>query len=131
MHRVAWEIANGRKLRPGECVLHRCDVRLCAEPSHLWVGTLADNNADKVAKGRNVAIPRPGERNPQARLTATQVRSARERYAAGSVSQDELAAELGVTQSNVSMIVAGQTWRTAGGPIVNGRRVRVQRKRSD
>jgi len=34
------------------CILHSCDVRLCVNPSHLFVGDRNDNNKDKVLKGR-------------------------------------------------------------------------------
>lgn len=51
-HRVAWEYANGRKLRPGECVCHACDNPVCVNPAHLWVGSHRDNIQDSIRKGR-------------------------------------------------------------------------------
>jgi hypothetical protein len=35
---------------PGLCVLHRCDVRPCLNPDHLFPGTQKDNMADMAAK---------------------------------------------------------------------------------
>ena len=52
VHRLAWEEVNG-PIPPGLSVLHHCDVRLCCNPDHLFVGTNADNNRDMSAKGRN------------------------------------------------------------------------------
>lgn len=47
-----WEQANG-PIPKGMCVLHRCDVRHCVNPNHLWLGTQRENIADRDAKGRN------------------------------------------------------------------------------
>lgn len=50
-HRLAWFLWHGD---PGAShVLHRCDNRSCCNPEHLFLGTLQDNTADMIAKGRN------------------------------------------------------------------------------
>ncbi len=54
-HRLAWVFA-GNKIPGGMHVCHHCDVRLCINPAHLFVGTRSDNMRDCVAKGRHSAI---------------------------------------------------------------------------
>ena len=56
-HRVAWMLANG-PVPEGMCVCHSCDVPRCVNPAHLWLGTVADNNADRDRKGRG-RLPDP------------------------------------------------------------------------
>ncbi len=50
-HRFSWHINNG-PIPKGLQVLHKCDNPWCTNPEHLWLGTNADNHADKLAKGR-------------------------------------------------------------------------------
>lgn len=106
-HRYAWELAHG-PIPEGMCVLHSCDNPPCCYVPHLFLGTKADNNADKVAKGRNVA-PR-GEANGHALLTSEQVAEIRRRYAAGGISQKALGLEYGVTQSCIWGVVNERTY---------------------
>lgn len=59
-HRVSWELAHG-PVAGDLSVLHRCDVPLCVNPEHLFLGTQQDNLADARQKGRlNESLPRAG-----------------------------------------------------------------------
>ena len=48
-HRAAWMARHG-PIPPGLSVLHRCDIRPCLNPDHLFLGTQKDNIADMYAK---------------------------------------------------------------------------------
>lgn len=112
-HRVAWMIANGRSIPPGLCVCHHCDNPQCVRPSHLFLGTVADNNDDKIRKGR--AKSTKGDLNGRAVMTACNVVELRRRYACGEQAK-ALRAEFGISRSQLRAIVRGQQWREAGGP---------------
>lgn len=50
-HRVAWQLSYG-EIPQGLLVLHKCDVRCCVNPKHLFLGTAGDNTQDMWNKGR-------------------------------------------------------------------------------
>lgn len=103
-HRVSWELHKG-PIENGLDVLHRCDVPLCVNPNHLFLGTQTDNVNDMWAKGR--ANPPVGERNRHAKLTAEQVYEIRD----SSKSLRELALQYGVTMSMLSSIKRRASWK--------------------
>ncbi len=108
-HRVAFLLDNGRW--PTPCGLHRCDNRRCCRPDHVFEGTVGDNVRDMVSKGRLVPPPppRPGRRDPFAKLTEDGVRAIRESHAAG-ISARELGETYGVSETTVREAVRRVTW---------------------
>ena len=46
-HRVSWELFRG-PIPDGLYVLHKCDIKCCVNPDHLYVGTQADNIQDTM-----------------------------------------------------------------------------------
>lgn len=128
-HRVAWELTNG-PIPEGLHVLHRCDVRRCVNPAHLFLGTHTDNVRDMWAKGRAGSqthpermargdrhgwrlhpdsIPR-GERSGAAKLTEADVRDIRRMWAAGYRNRTSIGKMFGVTRTLISTIVTHKSW---------------------
>lgn len=115
-HRLSW-IAHHGGIPPGLCVLHRCDNPLCINPEHLFLGTRLDNNADKTLKGRQargVGHGKAGEDSHFSKLTALDVQAIRNTYARGELTQSQLAQQYGISQSQISNIVANKHWRHHG-----------------
>lgn len=104
-HRVSWEFCNG-PIPSGLCVLHRCDNPKCLNVSHLFLGTKADNNADKLAKGRQSK----GSKHGFAKLTEEDVSEIRRRHANGE-KQKDLAEEYGVSGCAIWQVVSRKYWR--------------------
>jgi hypothetical protein len=57
-HRFSWALANnnGELPDPKLVVMHLCDNKLCVNPSHLTLATVAVNNLDAIKKGIRLSI---------------------------------------------------------------------------
>jgi hypothetical protein len=98
----------GKAKRYRRFVLHKCDNRLCCNPSHLFLGSMRTNLMDAYTKGRK-AQPKSGHVN--AKLTPEQVRDIRRLYDAGGVRQVDLAARYGVSQRVISLIIRRESYK--------------------
>lgn len=106
-HRVSWEIYIG-PIQQGMNVCHKCDMPLCVNPNHLFLGTDADNMADMIKKGRQ-RHPK-GEELPKGekrKLTENDVIAIR----ADSRLQKDIATSFGVDNSIISDIKNRKSWR--------------------
>ena len=107
-HRFSYQYYNGA-IRDHDCVCHSCDNPRCVNPDHLWLGTRAENNADKEAKGRAVHPDQgSGEQNSNSVLTTPEVIALR------------VMARLGVPQARIANYLRVSTAATC--LIVNGKR---------
>lgn len=107
-HTVSYALANG-PIPAGMVICHRCDNPPCVRPTHLFVGSAADNANDMVAKGRQ-GLRLRGEEHLSARLTEEKVRQIRAIPGYQGVLKD-LAAEHGVSVKTISNIRKRKTWR--------------------
>jgi hypothetical protein len=48
-HRYAWTLYRG-PIPVDMLILHKCDVKCCVNPDHLYVGTTGDNTVDAVSR---------------------------------------------------------------------------------
>jgi hypothetical protein len=103
LHRFVYEQKFG-KIPNGLVVRHKCDVKHCINPDHLEVGTIADNNKDKVIRGRERYLI--GVDNPAAVLTEKQ---AIEIFKSISRRED-LALQYKVSLSTIHAIKNGDNW---------------------
>jgi hypothetical protein len=106
-HRLAYELKHG-PIPPGMKVCHHCDNPACCNDEHLFLGTDADNMADREAKGRGVRLQ--GEKHGRAKLTEAAVVEIRRRLAAGEV-QRVIAEDFGISNQEVSNIKTGISWK--------------------
>jgi hypothetical protein len=104
-HRVSWQLHFG-EIPAGMFVCHHCDNPLCVNPSHLFLGTNADNVKDCRAKGRHIN----GERNGRAKLSHHDIPIIQELAKFG-FTQKYLSKHFGVSRQNIASIIYRKTWK--------------------
>jgi hypothetical protein len=109
-HRYAWRLFNGT-IPANKHVLHKCDVRNCVNPDHLFLGTHKDNMADMVKKGRLVVPNVEGEHNPQAKLNKVKVARMRQLRLKTNMSYRKIANLFGVSDMTAYRAIKGVNWK--------------------
>ena len=104
-HRLMWTLAHGQ-IPDGMSVLHRCDVRACVNPAHLFLGTQSDNIRDCVLKFRH----------PRRQLRPEDVIEIR-RACAGGATQMSQARRYDAPYGTINAVVRGRTWAFLPQPI--------------
>jgi hypothetical protein len=117
VHRVAAMIWLNMEPSDDRHVLHRCDIKNCFNPAHLYLGTQLDNARDAIERGQFVC----GEDHHAARYTTQQVAEIRRLASQGLRPADIAAVFLGErpgrqhknTYESIRRIIRGQRWRHA------------------
>ena len=119
-HREAYRRAFG-DVPLNLCIMHRCDNRLCVNPSHLQAGTWGDNNRDRSRKGRSgrreytehqrqeYSRRFRGVGNQNAKLDDERARAIK--YGHRDLSASKVAKMYGVSESVAGHIRTGRSWK--------------------
>ena len=103
-HRASYTIHKG-DIPKGMYVCHRCDVKTCVNPDHLFLGNNQDNMSDMINKGRSLT----GSKNPNSKLSEKEVKEISVLLEQG-VYQKDIAKRYNIVQSTVSVIKLGDHW---------------------
>jgi hypothetical protein len=108
-HRWSWRLHRG-PIPKGLHVCHKCDVRPCVNPDHLFLGTPKDNMRDAYIKKRLVPGPLPrfeGVNHPNAKLTEKAIIEIRSSSETGV----SMAKKFGVSAHTISVIRKRESWK--------------------
>lgn len=99
-HRAVYSEFVG-EIPEGHFVLHRCDVRTCVNPDHLFTGTNDDNMRDMAEKKRGRGAR--GATDEQMRQAKAMIR--------GGMTQAEVSRITGIPRSTLSLAMSGKLYR--------------------
>lgn len=105
VHRVVYKHFVG-VIPIGFDVCHKCDIRSCCNPNHLFLGTRKQNMQDAVSKGRHAH----GKKFLHSKLSDEIVLWMRDSHAAG-FSGSRLALEVDVSITTANKAISGRTWK--------------------
>lgn len=103
-HRLSFILHHG-EIPEDACVLHKCDMRSCVNPEHLYLGDRKQNSKDMVSRKRSLK----GEKQPMAKLTQDNIAEIKILRALGYKLVD-IAKKYKVCHSTISLILSGKRW---------------------
>lgn len=106
-HRISYKLFVG-KIPKRKLVLHKCDIRHCINPKHLFLGTQQDNIDDMCNKKRNSCGI--GQKHGMAKLTNRKVINIRKFLSQG-MSIHDLCKKYKITRRNMEDIRNGKIWK--------------------
>jgi hypothetical protein len=107
-HRASYIIYKGN-IPKNLLILHKCDVKKCVNPEHLFLGTNKDNTNDMFKKGRQRFLK--GTEYNGHKLNAKKVRNIRTLYKNGEYTQRELAKIYNVSQRLILNVIKNRAWK--------------------
>lgn len=105
-HRAFYHFFKG-SIPQGKQVCHNCDIPLCCNPAHLYIGTQQDNINDQIRRGRNCR----GVKSHHAKLNDNKIAGIRALWITEKFSQTQIAEMFGVKQQAIDKIVNYKKWR--------------------
>ncbi len=107
VHRLSAMIYNGFNIFSPLLICHSCDTPRCFNPTHLFAGTIQDNNRDRHLKKRDRGAV--GENHPRAVLDCDRVNLIRQ--LAGEKSYGELGIMFGVSKITIRDVIKRRSWK--------------------
>ena len=108
VHRLSWILNAGKPPRKGKQILHRCNVKLCVRPDHLYEGTTLENMLDRVAAARAEGR----DYRMYHKLSPNNIREIKRLLSKTQMTQKTLGERFGVTREAISKIHTGKNWGT-------------------
>lgn len=120
-HRVSYELHNG-PIPEGMVVCHSCDVKLCVNPEHLFLGTQYDNIKDMKSKGRGCSgerwhASRPpetilrGDKHGRSKLTEQDAIEIIRLFREECLNKTQIAKRFGITREMARNIINRRNWK--------------------
>lgn len=109
-HVVSFKLSNPSKIISTKiCICHKCDNKICINPSHLFSGTREDNNRDRDNKKRTVIVY--GSKNGMSKLTELDVIRIKSLLNNNIGSLAEIGRKFNVKWQTIQAIAKGKTWK--------------------
>ena len=99
-HIVSWELHNGRKVKNGHIIHHKCKNKKCCNPEHL----------QEITNSYHSKFHNLGEKCCFSKLKEWQVLEIRSKYATGKYTQKQLAKEYNVARTIINRIINRKIW---------------------